>query len=189
MVSAAPTSDEQLMSRVQADDAEAFAELYDRLLPRALSVSRRVLVGNPDRATEAVQEGFAAMWRARDSYRPELGRVAAWALTLVRNRATDIHRREAPHDRRRSTSETALERFRAPDDLERDAVASDAARHLRVRLDALPVAQREVIALSFFGELTQAEIATRLTLPLGTVKGRMRLALHKLREELAPEAA
>lgn len=105
-------------------------------------------------------------------------------MTVVRNRAIDVARRNAVHDIRRAGAE-ALERQPAAGDLVDDAITDDHAHHLRTHLTALPDAQREVIALAYLGELTHTEIADHLGIPAGTVKGRMRLGLEKLRLNLA----
>lgn len=177
------TSDEELMRRVQLDDAEAFEALYDRHSVRAYRVARAAC-GGSEAAEEAVQEGFISIWRSRGAYRPNRGGVTAWAMTVVRNRAIDAARRNAAHDIRRAEAE-ALERQPAAGDLVDDAITDDHAQHLRTRLTGLPDAQREVIALAYFGELTHTEIADHLGIPSGTVKGRMRLGLEKLRLNLA----
>ena len=181
----AQVSDADLMCRVQDDDVLAFAELYDRLAPRALAVAGGVLSGSADRASDAVQEGFLAMWRGRAAYRADRGEVHTWVLGIVRNRAIDSLRHHRRHDRRRVDGEGLADRLVAPGDVQGDAVAADDGRRLRALLTDLPVAQREVIALAYFGQLTHAEIAAHLSVPEGTVKGRMRLGLHKLRGHLA----
>lgn len=173
-------SDADLMCLVQDDDVAAFGELYNRLAPRAFGVAR-ALLGTADRAGDAVQEGFLATWRHRAAYRADGGEVHSWVLGIVRNRAVDNLRRHRRHDRRRADGEGVPETLVGSVDVHADAVAGDDARRLRELMVALPDAQREVIALAFFGQLTHAEIAARLALPVGTVKGRMRLGLSKLR--------
>lgn len=177
-------TDRELMVRVQADDAQAFGALYDRLAPRALRLASG-LCPSGDQAQDAVQDGFLSMWRGRAGYRPESGEVHSWAFSIVHNRAIDHQRRNRRHDGRRDGLEGVVEGLRAPGDLEADAVVADDAGRLRALLTGLPAAQREVIALAYFGELSHTEIAERLELPVGTVKGRMRLGLLKLRERLA----
>lgn len=177
-------SDADLMSRVQDDDVVAFATLYDRLSPRALAVAGGMLGPRRDRAADAVQEAFLAVWRNRAAYTADRGEVHAWVLGIVRNRAIDSLRCDRRDDRRRIDVEGITETLVAPVDVQADAVDADDGRRLRELLAALPVTQREVIALAYFGQLTHAEIAARLTLPVGTVKGRMRLGLIKLRGDL-----
>ena len=178
-------TDAQLMGRIQDGDAQAFAVLYDRLAPRALAIASGLLGVRGDRASDAVQEGFLSMWRGRAAYDADRGDVHSWVLGIVRNRAIDSLRHSARHDGRRAAEDGVAHLLAAPDDVQADADASDDGRRLRALLADLPESQREVIALAYFGQLTHTEIAIRLTLPVGTVKGRMRLGLSKLRGHLA----
>ncbi len=177
-------TDRELMRLVQAaDDTEAFAVLYDRLAPAAVQLARRICLDS-DRAQDAVQDGFLSIWRGRAGYEPDRGEVHTWMFEIVRNRAIDSWRRTDRHDSRRSGTETAAEQLPAPGDVETDAVAHEDARRLHVLLADLPAAQREVITLAYFGQLSHTEISDALELPLGTVKGRMRLGLTTLRAHL-----
>ena len=178
-------SDADLMGRVQRDDVPAFSELYNRLAPRAFGVATGVLGTGADRASDAVQDAFLSTWRNRAAYRAERGDVHAWVLGIVRNWAIDSLRRHRRHDQRRAGGERVADTLVAPGDVHADAVAGDDGRRLRELLADLPERQREVIALAFYGQLTHTEIAARLALPVGTVKGRMRLGLNKLRGQLA----
>ncbi len=177
-------SDRELMLLVQGDDTDAFEVLHDRLLRRALSVAHAMNVQN-DRVDDVVQEAFWSVWRARAAYRPERGRVHAWVLAIVRNRAIDSMRRHGRHDRVRKSCDELLARVPAPTDVEADGIERGEAHALRCALAHLPPAQREVIALAYFGRLTHVEIARELSLPLGTIKGRMRLGLDRLRDRVA----
>jgi len=171
-------TDRELMTRVQADDEAAFTALYGRLAGRAHAVARSVCF-DAVHAEEAVQEGFVSMWRARLTYAPERGDVHVWAFGIVRNRAIDSVRRQGRHSKRRDPE---YEAERPGDvDVAATVIAMDDAARLRAHVAQLPPAQREVIALSFYGELSHAQIAFFLDVPLGTVKGRMRLGLEKLR--------
>jgi RNA polymerase sigma-70 factor (ECF subfamily) len=177
-------TDQDLMALVQADDAEAFAALYDRLVGKALIVVRAMHVER-DRVEDVIQEAFLSVWRSRAIYQPERGQVRAWILSIVGNRALDSIRLHGRHDRARSDREQAVEEAPAPGDVEADALERDDALALRSLLAQLPPAQREVIALAYFGSLTHVEIARELALPLGTIKGRMRLGLEQLRRQIA----
>lgn len=178
-------SDQELMKRAQADDTVAFGRLYDRLAPRAFGIALRVLNGDRERAHDATQEGFLSLWRSRAYYRPGRGPVQAWAFGIVRNRAIDTLRRNGRHDEHRSNSEHSLEFLAAPGDLEASVIGATDSGALRPLLAQLPEEQREVIVLAYYGELSHTEIARHLTLPVGTVKGRMRLGLIRMREILA----
>ena len=179
-------SDETLMRRVQDDNVEAFEQLYDRHAVRAFRVARSVC-DSTGRAEDAVQEGFLSVWRSRANYRPESGSFQGWSMKIVRNRAIDATRSEAA--RRRHLEDDGGEHLAsghatAPRALEDHVVARSEGDALRAALLRLPEAQSEVIALAYYGELSHTEIAKQLSLPPGTVKGRMRLGLEKLRGHL-----
>lgn len=175
-----PPSDSELLRRVNAGSTAAFAELYERFAARAFRVARAIC---RDRGTaeDAVQDGFEAIWKSRATYREDRGSAAAWALSIVRYRALAITAMprpvQPPYPRPGEASSP-------PEGVIDGAVAADEAQHLRDALARLPSAQREVIILAFYGELSHREIADHLGLPPGTVKGRMRLGLEKLRSEL-----
>ena len=173
------------MRAVQANDPRAFGELYDRYSARAWHVARAVC-HDASRAEDAVQEGFLAVWRSHGSYRSELGSVQGWVMTIVRNRAIDVARRESaghrPQLRRPSSPSLDAAGDGSPSD---EVIARSEADALRDRLAQLPVAQAQVIALAYYGQLSHSEIAARLSLPPGTVKGRMRLGMEKLRAQFA----
>ena len=182
-VASAQQTDKALMLRIRDDDSEAFGELYDRYARLALRVAGSVC-RDPGHAEEAVQEGFLSIWRARARYRPESGSVKGWALSVVRNRAIDAVRREAAAGRVPVADlDSSLVESGAPSPP--DAVVARSEAHaLRASVARLPDTQSEVITLAFFGGLTHSEIAEQLSLPPGTVKGRMRLGMHKLRSDM-----
>lgn len=171
------------MCRVQDDDTLAFGELYDRHVARALRVARSV--GHPSaRVEDAVQEGFLSVWRNRASYQPGAGSFQAWAMTIIRHRAVDCIRSDRGKTRPQSAELKEGFSDKTSGSLQDEAIARSEGHALRASLQQLPDAQAEVITLAFFGELTHTEIATHLSLPEGTVKGRMRLGLKKLRSEM-----
>ncbi len=174
--------DRELMDAVRGGSAEAFDELFERYCDRAYRVALAVC-RDDGRAQDAVQEGFLSVWRSRDSYAPQAGSVAAWLLTVVRHRAIDIARSNGRHSARRD-SDARLAAHPAPTDVSESVINGDDADRLRASLAMLPDAQAEVITLAFYGQLTHTEIAAQLGLPTGTVKGRMRLGLHRLRTSL-----
>ena len=180
-------TDNDLMEEIQAGSQDAFASLYGRYCDRAYRVARAV---SPDdaRAEESVQEGFLAVWRSRDTYRPEHATAGPWLMTVIRHRAIDIGRRNATN-RTLSVGEDVLEARPSPEDVAADAADRADARDIRDLLTQLPDEQREVIVLAYYGQLTHSEIAGALGVPVGTVKGRMRLGLHKLRREIGQPGA
>jgi RNA polymerase sigma-70 factor, ECF subfamily len=179
--------DDLLMSQVKDGSVEAFAELYDRYSVRAHRVARSIC-HDQGHAEDAIQEAFLSIWKSRTAYQSQRGTVAAWLLTTVRYRAIDIARRDHKHAVRRAGEHT-LVAHPTPGALADQVAHRDEADRLRSLLTRLPDAQREVVTLAYYGELTHTEIATALGLPAGTVKGRMRLGLHKLRESIDLTAA
>jgi RNA polymerase sigma-70 factor (ECF subfamily) len=135
------------------------------------------------RAEEAVQEAFGSIWKTRMTYESQVGRVAPWVLTVVRYRAIDIARRDGG-DAAHQTTDEPLHAVGAPGDVPQQVAAHAQTRHVLSLLVKLPDAQREVIMLAFYGELSHTEIAARLDLPPGTVKGRIRLGLQRLRVDI-----
>lgn len=183
----ATADDELLMSQVKRGNVDAFDVLYHRYNARAYRVARSIC-HDKGRAEDAIQEAFISIWKGRASYRSQRGTVAAWLLTAVRYRAIDVVRRDHKHAGRRADV-GALAAHLTPEELAEQVTSRDEARRLQTLLTRLPDAQREVITLAFYGELTHTEIAAALGLPAGTVKGRMRLGLHKLRDALDDQAA
>jgi len=118
----------------------------------------------------------------RSTYKPR-GKVAPWVLTIARHRAIDIARRNGPHAAHRAGDER-LHTLPAPGSVAEVVVKQAQAHELQGLLGQLPDAQREVITLAFYGQLTHTEIAEHLHLPAGTVKGRMRLGLQRLRGDI-----
>jgi RNA polymerase sigma-70 factor (ECF subfamily) len=182
--SALKLTDATLMQEVQAGERPALGELYARFAPRAY---RTALSACHDRdcAQDAVQDAFVSMWSSRATYEPARGTVAGWAMSIVRHRAVYLarHRFLAAG---RDQGAAQLDDQAAPDDVPTDFAAHAETEQLTGLLARLPRAQREVIRLGFFDGLTHPEIARRLALPPGTVKGRMRLGLTKLRSGLDP---
>ena len=178
----ATASDDDVMACVKTGSTVAFGVLYDRYCDPAYRVARSVC-RDAGRAEEAVQEAFIAIWKTRMTYLAEAGRVAAWVLTVVRYRAIDIARRNTPHAAHRA-SDDKLYTVRTPDNVAEQVASRSQARDVLSLLAALPDAQQEVITLGFYGQLTHSEIASHLGLPVGTVKGRMRLGLQRLRSQM-----
>jgi len=177
-------SDAVLMREVQAGERPALGELYARFAARAYRLALSVC-HDRDCAQEAVQDAFVSMWSARATYQPACGSVAAWAMSIVRHRAIYLARRRALAATR-AEGAAQLDTHAARDDVPADFATRAANEELAMLLLRLPRAQFEVIRLGFFDGLTHEQIARRLALPPGTVKGRMRLGLNKLRSELEP---
>ena len=179
-------SDEALVALVARGDEDALGELYDRVGGIAYGLALRIL-RDERLAEDAVQEGFLAVWRSAATFRAERAKASTWILTLVHRRAVDLVRRE---ERRRTEplAEDAAATMAAKE-------ATDEAAWLRVErerdqaaLAQLPDAQREALELAYYGGFSQAELAERLGVPLGTIKSRMFAGLARLRELLDESA-
>jgi RNA polymerase sigma-70 factor (ECF subfamily) len=132
-------------------------------------------------AEDLVQEAFIKVWRSADGYRVGRGSVRTWILSIVRNRGIDQFRSRASRRRTQDKLEASTPTS-GPNEAFAETWRNFNRDLLRQALGEVPYEQREVLALDHFSELTHAEIAERLCLPLGTVKGRMRLGLEKLRK-------
>lgn len=175
----AELSDEALMRALANGRADALSALYDRFGRLSYALAYRML--NDEAAAEdVVQEAFVAVWRSAPSFDAARGSARAWLLTTVRNRCIDVLR----GPRRPSKLDDLVEIMPAADDVLGDVLHNLQAREVQAALARLPEEQRATINLAYFSGMTHAQIASHMRVPLGTVKGRMRLALEKLRELL-----
>jgi RNA polymerase sigma-70 factor (ECF subfamily) len=178
-------ADEDLMTLVERRDADAFAVLYDRHGGAAYSLAHRI-VGNPGLAEDVTQEAFLSVWRSGARFDAARGSVRSWTLGIVRNRAIDALRRASSQAPKLDFDDDALlEGQPAAELTDSEAIRRETSRRVRGALTELPSEQSEVIGLAYFGGFTHSEIADVLGMPLGTVKGRMRLGLEKIRVTLA----
>lgn len=180
---AATTSDRALMARVATGDTEAFDELYRRH-SRSVLLHARTLCASRELAEEVAQEAFLSLWRGAHLYRPERGSVGAWLSGMVRNRVIDAWRRASIRPVEVEAVEDAPRQLQSA--IGADAWSPDRAAVLGL-MAGLPADQRQAIFLAYFGDMTHAEIAAGTDLPLGTVKGRIRLGLEKLRSGFADQ--
>ena len=184
---AAKLDDEELLTQVGRRDQVAFEAFYDRFERRAFSLAYRVL-GERSAAEDTVQEAFFSIWKSGERYDQSRGSAGAWALGIVRNRAIDVLRSKASKTPTLdSDDDGVLESKAAPERTDELAMTRETQREVREVISDLPEKQSKVITLAFFGGFSQSEISSMLDLPLGTVKGRMRLGLEKIRGGLAEE--
>jgi RNA polymerase sigma-70 factor (ECF subfamily) len=178
-------ADEDLMALVERKDAGAFEILYDRHGGAAYSLAHRI-VGDPEAAEDVTQEAFLSIWRSGARFDPARGSVRSWTLGVVRNRSIDTLRRQAGKAPKLDYDDDAALAAQPSGELtESEAIRRETARRVRGAMRDLPEEQSEVIGLAYFGGFTHSEIAQMLSMPLGTVKGRMRLGLEKIRLSLA----
>jgi RNA polymerase sigma-70 factor (ECF subfamily) len=175
-------SDADLLVRVAERDRIAFEALYHRYVRSVYGIALRRL-RDRQRAEDAVQETFTAVWRSAASYRPERGPAAPWLYAVARN---------AIVDRLRARNEPPME---APDLASGEAgpaehaEASFVAWRVHRALEELPAKEREVVELAYWSGMSQSEVADYLHIPLGTVKTRTRSALSRLSDLLEGELA
>jgi RNA polymerase sigma-70 factor, ECF subfamily len=181
-------SDDRMLDLLARAEPEGIEMLYDRYSGLAYTLAFRILE-DAGAAEDVVQEAFLSVWRRASTYRSDRGSLRTWVCSIVHHRALDRLRGRAG----RTRQDVALEHAPAAvtsvsdtwdqvaDALEREAV--------RTALDQLSVEQRETIELAYFGGYSQTEISDLMNVPLGTVKGRTRLALRKLRGALEFQGA
>jgi RNA polymerase sigma-70 factor, ECF subfamily len=174
-------ADEDLISLlVEAKDAQAFATLYDRHSRAAFSLAYRMM-GERQAAEDLTQESFLKLWRGgAASYRSERGSVRTWLLSIVHNRGIDQLRSMASRRRTQEKVELSAPKSEASEAFEKSWRNSQRDQ-VRQAMKALPQEQLKVLELAYFSGYTHVEIAQLLEVPLGTVKGRMRLGLQKIR--------
>lgn len=169
--------EEELARGLVAADEAAFAAIYRRWGSLVHTMATRSL-GDTDEAEDVTQQVFIGAWRGRHGFRPERGALGAWLVGITRRKIVDAL---AARGRRLALAESAA-RDAAPARLVRPAPDGVLDRVLLVEaLSRLPRAQREVLCMAFFEDLTQVQIAERTGVPLGTVKSHTRRGLHRLR--------
>lgn len=175
-------SDDRVLTLLADARPEAMEALYDRYGGLAYSLAYRVLQDSAA-AEDVVQDAFLSIWRHAESYRPERGSLRTWLCSIVHHRALDRLRGRAGRARTDVPLDVTHASTGVPDmwetvelEIERD--------HVRSALGGLPADQRQTIELAYYGGYSQSEISGLLGVPLGTVKGRTRAALRRLREAL-----
>ncbi len=167
------------MPLVEVGDAEALATLYDRHGRAAYSLAYR-LMGEKQEAEDVVQEAFVKVWRSAGGYRVGRGSVRTWILSIVHNRGIDQIRSHASRRRTQDKVEASAPTSE-PSEAFSETWKNSQREQVREALNTLPQEQLKILELAYFSGYTHVEIAERLDLPLGTVKGRMRLGLQKIR--------
>jgi RNA polymerase sigma-70 factor, ECF subfamily len=179
-------ADEELMQLLREGDSAAFAVVYERHATAAFSLAFR-MCGKRAPAEDVVQEAFLSLWRSGARYDGTRGSVRTWVLGIVHNRAIDALRRGVVQERGRVSDEGIDEQLEASERTEQEVGRRDEAREIRAALVGLPPEQSRVIELAYYGGFSHSEIATMLDTPVGTIKGRMRLGLQKMRSQLSSE--
>ena len=176
--------DADVIPLLSVGDTRAIDSLYDRYGRLAYGLAYKML-NDRTAAEDVVQDAFLALWRHSRSFDPDRGQVRSWLLRIVRNRAIDRIRGAATHREVANIDDVDI----PVADTAWDHVSADADRtQVRDLLSRLPRNQRQAIELSYFGGLSQPEVAATVGVPLGTIKSRQRLGLEKMRHELRSEA-
>ena len=178
-------ADEDLMTLVERKDPDAFEVLYDRHGGAAYSLAHRI-VGDSKRPRTSRRRPSSSIWRSGARFDPARGSVRSWALGVVRNRSIDVLRRQSGKAPKLDYDDDAVIATQPAGELtDSEAIRRETARRVRGAMRELPQEQSEVIGLAYSGGFTHSEIARMLSMPLGTVKGRMRLGLERIRLSLA----
>lgn len=171
---------DELLIKVARGDRDAFEEVYDRVSGPVLGLVRSVL-RDPAQSEEVAQEVLIEVWRCAARFRPDRGRAMAWVMTMAHRRAID-RVRSAQAETERENKAALLEHTPAYDEVTEQVEARMERQRVRRCLSALTQLQREAVTLAYYRGLTYREVAQLLTLPLGTVKTRLRDGLIRLRD-------
>ncbi len=181
-VEQAPASLEDLLTAVATGDRAAFAELYDRTAPRVLGLIKRLLIDH-SQSEEVAQEVFLEIWQTAARYQPSKGAAVTWMLTMAHRRAVDrVRSSQSSRDR---DVRIGIRDFEPGFDQVSESVEVS-VEHERVSkaLARLTELQRQAVKLAYYGGLSHSEIAAKLSIPIGTVKTRLRDGMIRLRDEL-----
>ena len=175
-------SNEDLIQLVATGDQRAFAELYDRTVPRVFGLVKRLLRDHAQ-SEEVTQEIFLEIWQSATRYDTSKGGAIAWMLTMTHRRAVDrVRASQASRDR---DQRIGIRDFAT----EYDSVAENVevrleSERVKVAMMRLTELQRHAVQLAYFGGYSHSEVATMLSVPIGTVKTRLRDGMIRLRDEL-----
>jgi RNA polymerase sigma-70 factor (ECF subfamily) len=172
-------ADEELMLLVNNGEPKAFATLYDRHSRAAYYLAYRMM-GEKQAAEDLAQEAFIKVWRRAGSYRAQKASVRTWILSIVHNRGIDQLRSHASRRRTQEKIEASAASSQ-PSEAFAETWRNTQAEQVREALSTLPKEQLKILELAYFSGYTHVEIAELLGVPLGTVKGRMRAGLKKMR--------
>ena len=181
-------TDEYLISAICKGEESAIEVLYERYHRYAFSLAYRIL-RDPVASEDIVQDAFLSIWRKASSYQAQNGSVQSWIQAIVRHRAIDKIRASAHREYQWTPLQADNEQDPPSEqpDVWEQAWQSEQHRIIREVMVQIPSEQRMVIELAYFGGLTHAEISEQFHIPLGTVKGRMRLGLQKMKSLLAEQ--
>ena len=176
--------DVELLARVAQGDEQAFAQFYRRSADGLYGMALKMM-NDSGEAQDVLQDGFSYMWKKAGTYDPARSSPFTWAVMIVRNKAIDRLRSRQRQARIVEKATAEFLHFAEADDASaREPVRREQCAEVRAALAEIPVEQKQVVELAFFGGLTHEQIAARLATPLGTIKARIRRGLLKLRDHL-----
>lgn len=183
------SSVEELLGEIKRGHSEALEAMYDRYAGQVYAFLLRAV--EPEMAEELLQDVFLALWQKAGQFDSSRGSFNAWFFTLVRYRVYDVLRSRQHHGRTSSLSQMVDEQHQAEPfdpkpDLEEHILMLFRNEEIQQALQNLPLEQRQIILMTYFGGYSQRELAEQLNVPLSTIKGRARMGLQKLRQ-LLPE--
>lgn len=174
--------DMDLYQRIESGDQQALEQLYDRYEKLVFSFSYRI-TNSETISEEVVQEVFMNVWKQKGSYQADKGKFSSWLLTVTRNKSIDMLRKRKGTEytwEDRDSLSSATNHPSSEELLE----WKEEGQSIRNAINKLPLDQQKVVDLFYFGGLTQNKIAEKCNIPLGTVKGRIRLALRHLKQHM-----
>jgi RNA polymerase sigma-70 factor (ECF subfamily) len=179
--------DSALVERIMAADEGALAALYDRYAGMLYAMLVRILK-DTSAAEEVLQDLFLQLWRGAARFDASRGSLAGWLLVIGRNRALSRLRGRDRREIQDDPEGFSIEAVPSPGNLENEAARAQLMEKLRGAMASLPSEQREAVELAYFEGMTQTEIAERTGSPLGTVKSRVRAAMHTLKQVFEDES-
>jgi RNA polymerase sigma-70 factor, ECF subfamily len=179
-------SDVDLMTAIQAADADALSQLYDRYNGIVKALILRI-IHNDAEADDLLQEVFLEIWNQAKNFSAQKGKPLGWMVTLTRRRAIDALRKRQAYARAEERLQAEPERQPlawVQNSTAEDISSGDTRALMAKVITSLPEAQQQVIELAFFQGMSQREIAAHTNIPLGTVKTRLELGLKKMYDSL-----
>jgi len=178
----APSNHNEILVRVATGDQTAFGELYDQIAPRVLGLIHRLLRDHAQ-SEEVAQEVFLEIWQTATRFDPTKGVAITWVMTMAHRRAVD--RIRASQASRTRDLKIGIRDF--------TPTSNDVAETVQVRVEhdrvakamlSLTQLQRQAVSLAYYGGYSHREVADMLSVPIGTVKTRLRDGMIRLRDEL-----
>ncbi len=175
-------SKETLLERVAVGDKSAFSDLYDQFAPRVLGLIKRLLIDHAQ-SEEVAQEVFLEIWQSASRFDAKKGGASTWILTMAHRRAVD-RIRASQSSRDRDTKIGIRDYVSEYDNVSDTVEVTIEHERVKLALEQLTSLQRQAVTLAYYGGYSHSEVATMLSVPIGTVKTRLRDGMIRLRDEM-----